>query len=115
MASPYFPEDLGEVEVPGRAFGVRFGEPAYRRMLELAGAQHSTMSEVMRQALSVYWWLAREHGMGSRFLVQRERDVTVWTIPSLDGMEPLAPLEESEEVQPPVEGPLDGSGDGRQS
>jgi hypothetical protein len=106
MASPYFPEDMGEEERPlgERAIRVRFSEAAYRTVLELAGAQRSTMAEVMREALSVYWWLAREHSQGSRFLVQRGCVITEAILRSVDGMAPL-PVVEGAEGRPPVEQP----------
>jgi hypothetical protein len=100
MASPYFPEHLGEEQPTKPIIRVHFSDQAYRTVLQLAGAQRSTMAEVMRQAVSVYWWLAREHSQGSRFLVQRGCVVTETVIPSIDGM---ARLPESEGELHPVE------------
>lgn len=104
MGSPYFPEDVGEEEVPGRMVRVRFSESAYRTVLQLAGAERSTMAEVMREALSVYWWLAREQSQGNVFLVRRGEVVIELRIPSLDGMDPLPP-QGGAEGRPPVEEP----------
>jgi hypothetical protein len=89
MAGPYFPEHLGEEQPTKRVIRVHFSDQAYRTVLQLAGAQRSTMADVMRDAVSVYWWLAREHSQGSRFLVQRGCVVTEAIIPSIDGMEAL--------------------------
>jgi hypothetical protein len=100
MASPYFAEE----GVPGRVVRVRFSESAYRTMLQLAGAERSTMAAVMREALSVYSWLAREQSQGNLFLVRRGEVVTELRIPSLEGMDPLPP-QCGAEGQPPVEEP----------
>ena len=96
MAIPYFPEDVAEGERrPGeRIFStVTYSANAYEMLSALATATHVTTSDVVRVALSIYWWLAREHGQGSRFMVLRDREwLTDLVIPSLEGMESLPTL-----------------------
>jgi hypothetical protein len=103
MASPYFPEDIGEEEAPpgGRIVRARFSAQSYGTLAQMAAATHMTASNVVRDALSLYWWLAREHGKGSRFLVQRDAAVTELVLPSLEGMDPLPLTEDGR--QPPAE------------
>jgi len=60
----------------------------------------------VREALSVYWWLAREHGQGSRFMVLRDREwLTDLVIPSLEGMGPLPPMGKGQDERDPAESP----------
>jgi hypothetical protein len=111
MASPYFPEDIGEEEPPHveRIVRARFSTQSYAVLTQMATALHVTASDVMREALGVYRWLARERGQGGRFLVQRGCEVTELTIPSLEGMDPLPPMEESEDGRAPASRPwVDG-------
>ncbi|TMC13420.1 MAG: hypothetical protein E6J41_00525 [Chloroflexi bacterium] len=65
---------------------VRFTPSGHRVAMQLANATHVTPSELFRDALSVYWWLAREHEQGHSFLVRRGDTVTEMTLPSLKGM-----------------------------
>jgi hypothetical protein len=68
---------------------VRFTPSAHRVAVQLANATHVTPSELFRDALSVYWWLAREHGQGHSFLVRRGDMVTEVTLSSLKDMDRL--------------------------
>jgi hypothetical protein len=114
MASPYLPEHAGEEEATELVVKARFTAPSFRTLTQLAAATHVATSDVMRDALSVYWWLARECGAGSRLLVQRGSDITELTLPSLEGMDPLP-----EEVggprdhRAPADRPLGATSNGR--
>jgi hypothetical protein len=43
-----------------------------------------TMADVIREALSVFWWLAKEYRQGSRLMIQRGDSITELMIPSLE-------------------------------
>ncbi len=57
----------------------------------------SSRSDVLRDALSLYWWLFREHKQGSRVLIQRGDRVTEWLQPKLEALR-----ERIEQAQRPV-------------
>lgn len=98
---------------------VRFSAQAHRVLTELADATHVTTIGVMRDALNIYWWLAREHNVGTRFLAVRGqwtlRSYVLWPILSVllalsqvrvteldfPSLENMGPLPESEEDEPP--------------
>jgi hypothetical protein len=65
-------------------FRVRFTDATYRAIEYLATRMQVSMVRVIGDALSLYWWLARERMAGSRLLVQRGTDVKELTIPSLE-------------------------------
>jgi hypothetical protein len=76
-------------EAAAIAVNVRFTPNAHRVAMQLANATRVTPSELVRDALSVYWWLAREHGQGHSFLVRRGNAITEVTLPSLRDMDRL--------------------------
>ena len=43
-----------------------------------------TMADVIRESLSLFWWLAKEYRQGNRLLIQRGNAVTELLIPSLE-------------------------------
>jgi hypothetical protein len=55
------------------------------------------MAEVVREALSCYWWLAKERSAGTRFQVQRDGELTELAVPSLDRLADGPPLEDPPE------------------
>jgi hypothetical protein len=80
------PDEAATIEVT-----VKFTPSAHRVAMQLANATHVTPSELFRDALSVYWWLAREHGQGHSFLVRRGDMVTEVMVPSLKDEAPPGP------------------------
>jgi hypothetical protein len=97
------PDDIATVHL-----NARFTPQAHRTLTQLADATHATPSAVMRDALSVYWWLGRESGRGHRFLVQRGDTVTELVLPSLEGMDPLS--DEGQDEHHGDDGPVPGQG-----
>jgi hypothetical protein len=65
-------------------FNVNFSDGTHRVLLDIAQQQGTSMADVIREALSLYWWFARERSAGSRFLVQRGSEVAELVIPSLE-------------------------------
>jgi hypothetical protein len=53
-------------------------------LVELAERLDVPMADVIREALSLFWWFARERAAGSRILIQRGDQVTELLIPSLE-------------------------------
>jgi hypothetical protein len=76
-------------------YTIDLSEKVRQTLTDLAEATHLTPSEVVRDALSVYWWLAREHGQGNRFMVQRGSNVNELFLPSLKDVEPLPEPEQA--------------------
>jgi ribbon-helix-helix CopG family protein len=62
----------------------------------LAERRDMQMSEVIREALSCYWWLARERSAGTRFQIARDGKLTEMAVPSLNRLADGPPL-----VDPP--------------
>jgi hypothetical protein len=54
------------------------------------------MAEVVREALSCYWWLAKERSARTRFQVERDGELTEMAVPSLDRLNDGPPLEDPE-------------------
>lgn len=65
-------------------FNVKFSDNAYRAVGELAGWMGASMADVIRESLSLFWWLAKEYRQGNRLLIQRGNEVTELVIPSLE-------------------------------
>jgi hypothetical protein len=59
----------------------------------LAARVEMPTEEAYREALSLYWWMARERSTGTRFLVQRGDKITELVVPSLDRLNDGPPLE----------------------
>jgi hypothetical protein len=68
-----------------------------RTVTVLAERLDMPMAEVVREALSLYWWLAKERSTGTRISIHRGEEVTEMVIPSLDGLIDGAPLEDPPE------------------
>lgn len=69
-----------------RKITIDFHDQAWDTLEEMAQELPCTKSEVLRDALSLYWWLFREHQKGSVFLVKRENQVTEWVQPRLEAL-----------------------------
>jgi hypothetical protein len=65
-------------------FNVKFSDSTYRAVAELAKSTDGTMADVIREALSVYRWLAMEYQQGNRALIQRGDKITELVFPSLE-------------------------------
>jgi hypothetical protein len=65
-------------------FNVKFSDSTYQAVGELAKWTDGTMADVIREALSIFWWLAKEYRQGSRVLIKRGDQVTELMIPSLE-------------------------------
>ena len=75
---------------------------ATRKALDtLAERLEMPLNEVVRDALSLYWWLARERSKGARFQVARGAELTELVSPALDRLAGGPPIEEPAEPEPP--------------
>jgi hypothetical protein len=72
-------------------FNVKFSDSTYRAVGELARWMDGTMADVIREALSILWWLAKEYRQGNRLLIQRGDQITELLIPSLARLTENAP------------------------
>lgn len=63
----------------------------YRVLVALAEATQATPTAVIQEALSAYWWMAKERSQGHDLWVRRGDTLTDLQIPSLQGMESLSP------------------------
>ena len=57
-------------------FNVKFSDSTYRAVAELARWTDGTMADVIREALSIFVWLAKEYRQGNRLLIQRGDQIT---------------------------------------
>lgn len=101
----------------------RFSPQEHRALAQFADAMYMTSNEVIRDALSAYWWLAREHDAGTRFLARRGqwgvRSIVLWPVvgllltvgglrvtelrlPSLEGLPRLPDTHEDGYLSPPT-------------
>ncbi len=78
----------------------------------LAERLEMPLNEVVRESLSMWWWMARERSKGTRFLVQRGDVVTELELPALDRLANGPPIEEPPDLEasepaalPPPGGP----------
>ena len=88
-------------------FNVKFSDGTHQVLTEISQKLGTSMADVIRDALSLYWWFIRERSAGSRLLVQRGSDVTELVIPSLERLtKEMAPAREhgSEVLTPPAKG-----------
>ena len=76
-------------------FGMSLSEHTSLTYAVLAARLEMPMEEVIRDALSLYWWVARERSSGSRLLVQRGDQVTELAIPNLDRLAGGPPIDDS--------------------
>ena len=51
-------------------YNVNFSDSAYATLNELAALLGQSMAEVIRDALTTYWWLVQEKAKGNAILVQ---------------------------------------------
>jgi hypothetical protein len=80
MASPYFPEDIGEEEL--QVPRLRMGAEAYAQILERAQRLHiEPPSEIVTYALSLFFQLTRELEEGTRIHVTRGTITTELVLP----------------------------------
>ncbi len=68
-------------------FNVNFSDSTYAVVSELSQRLGVPMADVIRDALSLQWWLAKEVMAGNKLLIERGDRITEVIIPSL---EPLA-------------------------
>jgi hypothetical protein len=79
-------------EVPVNGFRITFSDGTRQVLADLSQGLGTSVGEVIREALSLYWWFARERSAGSRLLVQRGSEVRELRVPSLDRLSrPQAP------------------------
>jgi hypothetical protein len=92
-------------------FNVKFSDGTHEVLVDLSQKLETSMAEVIREALSLYWWVARERSAGSRLLVQRGDEVTELVIPSLERLtQEMAPARQPDsEVLAPAEPDSAGS------
>jgi Ribbon-helix-helix protein, copG family len=85
-------------------FNVTFSESTHGVLSNLAQRMEVSMSEVIREALSVYWWIAKEQSTGGRLLIQRGDEVTQLAIPSLArlGQDAVANTDDTEQMNVPA-------------
>jgi hypothetical protein len=94
-------------------FNVKFSDSTYRAVGELAKWTDGTMADVIREALSIFWWLAKEYRQGSRLLIQRGDKITELMIPSLERLKSDASPHELDAVPLPIEDVPVEPGEGR--
>jgi hypothetical protein len=97
MASPYFPEDIGEKEL--QVPKLRLGAEAYAQILERAQRLHiEPPSEVMTYALSLFLQLTHELEKGTRIHVTRGTTTAELVLPhpTRNGARLLPPPEQAE-------------------
>jgi hypothetical protein len=85
-------------------FNVKFSDNAYQAVGELAGWMGASMADVVRESLSLFWWLAKEYRQGNRLLIQRGNEVTELLIPSLERLR--AEVAPGVEVVPTIDKPV---------
>jgi hypothetical protein len=68
---------------------VSFSDSAYAVVAELASDLDVPMSDVVREGMSLFSWIAQELGAGHRLLIQRDDQVTELVIPSLEPLRRL--------------------------
>lgn len=64
-------------------FNVNFSDSTYEVLKELAARLDVNLADVIREALSLLWWVATEYSQGHRFLIQRGDRTTEVEFPSL--------------------------------
>lgn len=63
---------------PSESLTITFAPKMVSVLDELAEAAEVTETEVIRRALSLYWWVYRERELGHQLLIQRRDVVTEW-------------------------------------
>jgi hypothetical protein len=72
-------------------FNVKLSDDTYRVVGELAGLMDGTMADVIREALSVFWWVASEYRQGNQLMIRRGDQITELMVPSLERLRAAAP------------------------
>jgi hypothetical protein len=89
-------------EIPVPKFNVNFSDSTYCVLADMSTRLDVPMAEVLRESLSVYWWLVREVSSGSTLLIQRgERAPGELVIPYLERLKDAAPVA-VQEGRPPA-------------
>jgi len=65
-------------------FRITFSDGTRKVLTDISQALGTSIGDVIRDALSLYWWFARERSSGSRLLVQRGSQITELVVPSLE-------------------------------
>jgi len=65
-----------------------FSEGTHQVLTSLTQRLDVSMADVIRDALSIFCWFARERSAGSRLLIQRGTEITELIIPSLERLRP---------------------------
>jgi hypothetical protein len=73
-------------------FNVKFSDRTYGIVGELAELMDGSMADVIREALSVFWWLAKEYRQGGKLTVRRGDELIELMIPSLERLAAGAPV-----------------------
>jgi hypothetical protein len=87
------------VGVTTTKFNVKFSAGTYHVMGTLADQLEVPMAEIIREALSLFWWITKEVRQGNKLLVQRGNEVSEMVIPSLERLKP-EPTERPRELVP---------------
>jgi hypothetical protein len=64
--------------IAGTRLSISFSPKTASVLDELADVAEITEAEVIRRALSLYWWVYRERELGNKLLIQRRDVVTEW-------------------------------------
>jgi hypothetical protein len=67
-------------------FNINFSDSTHAVLVELSERLDVPMADVIREALSLYWWFAREQASGNQLLIQRGDKLTELMIPSLEAL-----------------------------
>ncbi len=64
-------------------FNVNFSASTHEAVVQLSERLDLPMADVVREALSLFWWVSQETEAGNTLLIQRGGQVTELLIPSL--------------------------------
>lgn len=65
-------------------FNVKFAENTYEMLGDLSRELQIPMADVLRESISVFWFVTRELARGNRLLIQRGDHVSELLLPSLE-------------------------------
>jgi len=65
-------------------FNVKFSESTYQVLGELGSQMEMPMSDVLRESLSILWFIVREYRDGSKLFIKRGDDVSELVLPYLE-------------------------------
>ena len=69
-----------------RKITLEFSDQAWDTIVAMAEELPSSRSDVLRDALSLYWWAFRESKEGHRLALQRGREIVEILQPRLDAL-----------------------------